>query len=149
MKKDKSTEKMIVIYKGANILSLPYTDPQGSGTQYIDLKPGNNEVSGDVWAAIKKYNEKRMKHYRTMLVEVAGKAGGVDEVIDVSAMSADKAIEVVKGMTTIDCLETAWKQEQAKKTGPRVTVSKAIDDQMNEVQAFLDKIEEEKKKSEG
>ena len=140
---------MVVVYKGANILSLPYTDPTKGEADYVHLTPGNNEVPAEIWDAVKKYPgaDKRMKHYRTMLKEVKiPEASNDDDPIDITAMNAEDAIEVVNGMTTIADLEAAFKAEQGKKPKSRITVCDAIEDQMNKVQSTLDKIEEEKNK---
>jgi hypothetical protein len=138
---------IVVLYKGANILSLPYKDKEE--IKYFDFKPGNNKTTSDVWEAVQASNKKRMSHYskylKVIVPEVEKTVSDVDEVEEVinpSDYNVDEAVELIQGCMELTELEEMRAHEENGKD--RVSVMSAIEAQKEEVTAFLKKIEDEK-----
>lgn len=146
------SESIIIVYTAANILSLPYKENKKNF--HFDFKPGNNKISSKVWDAVQASNKKNMSHYSKYLkvvkpeVPKETKPSGdntppEDEVINPSDYNADEAIELIEGCMELEELKEMRNLEESGKD--RTTVLAAIDKQVEEVEAFLKKIEDEKK----
>ena len=146
MSESSTSTSIIVSYKGANILTLPYKD--NSVIKQFDFTPGNNKMSSGTWEKINISNKKRMSHYNKYLKLIIPEvekttSNKEDEVINPSDYNADKAIELIQGCMDLSELINMRSYEENSKD--RITVISAIDAQEEEIKAFLKKVEDEKK----
>lgn len=128
---------MIVVNKKPNITHMPYRHDGRKGK--FSFVPGNNTIDPEVFRAVmKSAGEKRWTdHFGKFLKPIGGDAP--EEEIDPAALNADDAIDLIRGTMTVELLDKYAAAENARKGGPRTTVTKAIEQQLAQIEEIESK----------
>ncbi len=135
---------MIIIYDKANTLTLPYTDEKRN-VRYLKFVPGRNEVESEIWKAIVEYNEKRFEYYERFLHALDEVAAG-DGGIDYAGLSVKDLSKLIGNTMNLDQLGAVEAAENGREKGPRTSVLKEIEKQIDKLSAFDKQIADEKEK---
>lgn len=128
---------MIVIYDKANTLTLHYANESG-GIDKFRFVPGNNELTSDMWNAIKEYNEKNMEHYERYLFPLNEEAAG-DDGLQYEKLNAREVGLLIENCQDVDELEGLKIVETDGKD--RKSVLKEIDSKIKKITSFTDKVD--------
>jgi len=153
--------KMIIFYKKANILSLPYSNGETSKgsedgkivdkpkIEYFDFIPGRNNINIDTWLKIVEYNKDDMDYYKSILTifrpkiddKTKEEVGEEEEKIDISSLDIHDMLELIENTTERDELSRYYDLEKERKK-PRTPIIRKIkkrDKEIEDIEKVLKK----------
>lgn len=135
---------MIVFYDLPNILSLPYTRPDGT-QKYFDFTPGKTCVPDEIWKAIEKQNKKRIENYYAQVLKpfIPVSKDFNEKTINIATLSANEAISLIENTMEVDELRD-YQQLEETRDKPRKLVLRAILSKISEIESFVKKVKEGK-----
>lgn len=152
---------MIIFYKKANILSLPY-DSDGATKEsqdgkivdkpkigYFDFIPGRNNIHKDIWLKIIEYNKEDMDYYKSILTifqpkiddKTKEEVGEEEEKINISSLNIHDMLELIENTVERDELSRYYDLEKERKK-PRTPIVRAIksrDKEIEDIEKILKK----------